>query len=196
MKAVAVSQRVDIFTERREIRDALDQDLTRWIAAAGYLPYPIPNSLFTDTEVKAWLDHLSPCGLILSGGNDIGVVSRRDFTEDTMIRYAEQHELPLLGICRGMQMLAYVGLVPLIGINRHVRARHDLEGEIQGEANSYHTLALSDRPDGYRVLARSEDGNIEAIRRKDLPWEGWMWHPERERIFDQRDLQRLKDLFG
>jgi putative glutamine amidotransferase len=95
-----------------------------------------------------------------------------------------------------MQMMACQCLVSLIGVSGHVRTRHQLAGEIRGEVNSYHGLALAECPPGYRVLARSEDGGIEAIRRNGLPWEGWMWHPERELPFAERDLMRLRNLFG
>ena len=37
----------------------------------------------------------------------------------------------------------------------------------------------------------SEDGSLEAMMHKDLPWEGWMWHPEREEIFSKTDLDRF-----
>jgi putative glutamine amidotransferase len=86
VKVVAVSQRVDVLPERGETRDALDQDLVIWLRAAGYIAYPLPNAFHTDTEICAWLDRLVPCGLVLSGGNDIGAVARRDFTEETMIQ--------------------------------------------------------------------------------------------------------------
>jgi putative glutamine amidotransferase len=46
------------------------------------------------------------------------------------------------------------------------------------------------------VIARSEDGSIEAIRHTSLLWEGWMWHPEREETFASHDIRRLKMLFG
>ena len=46
-------------------------------------------------------------------------------------------------------------------------------------------------PNDYHVLARSEDGEIEAIHHDKYPWEGWMWHPEREENFDERDLKKL-----
>jgi putative glutamine amidotransferase len=62
--------------------------------------------------------------------------------------------------------------------------------------NSYHGFSLATGPLDFEVLARSEDGEIEAIRHKSLPWEGWMWHPEREENFAARDVQRIKALFG
>jgi GMP synthase-like glutamine amidotransferase len=56
-------------------------------------------------------------------------------------------------------------------------------------------MSVDSCPAGYQVLARSEDGEIEAIRHDEFPWEGWMWHPEREERFDARDVNRLKKLF-
>ena len=37
---------------------------------------------------------------------------------------------------------------------------------------------------------------IEAMRHGTLPWEGWMWHPEREANFSPRDLARMKALLA
>ena len=62
--------------------------------------------------------------------------------------------------------------------------------------NSFHNFALSRCSENYRILAKSEDGVIEAIRHKSLPWEGWMWHPERETTFNYEDINRIKDLFN
>ncbi len=195
MKAVAVSQRVDAWPERGETRDALDQRLNVWLVAAGYLPYPVPNGL-PQTVLAQWLAWLKPGGVILSGGNDIGTINERDSTEAMMLDYAAQYALPLLGLCRGMQMLAQHAAMPLITVDDHVRTRHLLHGEIQGEVNSYHNLGVADCPQGYRVLARSADGGIEAIQHNHLPWDGWMWHPERETPFREADGQWLKSLFG
>jgi putative glutamine amidotransferase len=95
-----------------------------------------------------------------------------------------------------MQMLAHWSGVSLKPVTGHVRTRHQLSGQIAAEVNSYHSLALADCPPGFEVLARSEDGEIEAIRHLQRPWQGWMWHPERENDFASHDLQRLQQLFG
>lgn len=196
MKTVAVSQRVDDHPQRRETRDALDQRLTRWLHMAGYMPYPVPNVLRESGGLVEWLNGLQPDGIVLSGGNDLGQVGLRDRTEEALLDYARQHHLPLLGICRGMQMMgvwAQAGLKPVQG---HVASRHVLSGEVTGNVNSYHNYSLADCPEGFRVLARSEDGQIEAVQHLTLPWEGWMWHPEREDAFVAQDFQRLRSLFG
>ena len=94
-------------------------------------------------------------------------------------------------------MMATLSGSSLRRVNGHVRTRHVLQGGvISGEANSYHDMSIDSCPRGYHVLARSEDGEIEAIGHDEYPWEGWMWHPEREESFDDRDLTRLRNLFN
>ncbi|MBU6956867.1 gamma-glutamyl-gamma-aminobutyrate hydrolase family protein [Pseudomonas sp. CVAP len=204
MKVVAVSQRVDVIPERGENRDALDQRLVTLLLVAGFIPVPIPNGLYLQTPdggvihdaLDDWLNAVSPQAIVLSGGNDIGQCSARDLTESRLLDHARSHNLPVLGICRGMQMIAHSEGGELKPVTGHVRTRHTLSGQIVAEVNSYHSFALADCPEGFEVLARSEDGEIEAIRHLSLPWEGWMWHPEREAFFASHDVHRLKKLFG
>lgn len=204
MKLVAVSQRVDTFPERNETRDALDQRLITFLLVAGFIPLPVPNGLYkalpdgrsNSEALYAWLAAVKPQAFVLSGGNDIGQCRDRDLTEGWLLDYARQHQKPLLGICRGMQMLAHCSGTDLHPVQGHVRTRHRITGEVAGEVNTYHAFSLAACPLDFEVLARSEDGEIEAIRHQSLPWEGWMWHPEREENFAVRDVQRIKVLFG
>lgn len=204
MKVVAVSQRVDVHPGRGETRDALDQAIVDFLAAAGCLTIPVPNSLdrsgasrdAAGEYLTAWLTSVAPDAVLLSGGNDIGQHPERDATEDRLLRYAEQRRSPVLGFCRGMQMLAHRAGTGLISVEGHVRTRHIVHGLISAEVNSFHDMALAGCPDGYQVLARSADGQIEAIGHTVLPWEGWMWHPEREVPFSESDLHRARMIFG
>jgi putative glutamine amidotransferase len=200
VKIVAVSQRVDLCHDRGERRDALDQRLGLWLYEAGCLPVPVPNYLAPNhtgrPPLLTWCDRIGVDGIILSGGNDIGSAPDRDVTEAALLDLALKRSLPVLGICRGMQMMAVWAGATLSGAKGHVRTRHQLSGAIGGSANSYHSVCLTSCPEPFRVTARSEDGAIEAVAHARLPWEGWMWHPERESEFDPRDIQRLTALFG
>lgn len=205
---VAVSQRVDVWADRGERRDALDQRLCQWLLAAGCMPMPVPNTLSAPFMVshdgewqglQNWLLAIKPDAVLLSGGNDIGEAPERDHTERRLLAYAKELALPALGICRGMQMMAVWAGGSLAPVSGHVRTRHRLQaatdsGEWPDEVNSFHSFALTECPDGFVATARANDGAIEAMRHATLPWEGWMWHPEREPQFNTTDVMRFRAL--
>ena len=204
---IGISQRVDNIEAHNEWRDALDQRMNAWVVEAGFIPVPVPNSLVdmslsgdSQPMLERWLHSLHIDALLLSGGNDIGSVPHRDLTERYLLRWAEKNSKPVLGICRGMQMIGTYSGVELIHADGHVNTRHQLNinydygQSLPKSVNSYHNLVLQECPTQFEVLATSEDGNIEAIMHRELSWEGWMWHPEREEKFSINDLDRFKNL--
>jgi N5-(cytidine 5'-diphosphoramidyl)-L-glutamine hydrolase len=90
-----------------------------------------------------------------------------------------------------MQMMGMYAGGGLMWVDGHVGVRHKLQdGDKASDlfpepVNSYHNQALQGCPEGFKILAKSEDGNLEAMMHKELPWEAWMWHPERESIFSR-----------
>ena len=180
MKIVAVSQRVDVINGRNE-PGCTGSAFSYVIAAAGGLAVPVPNTLDDAYSFNTWFAAIQPSAIILSGGNNIGEFTKRDQTESRLLDYARDNELPVLGICRGMQMMAHWAGTSLNHVDGHVQTRHKLTGQITAEVNSFHDFSIANCPDNFKVLANSEDGEIEAISHL-LPWEGWMWHPERRKI--------------
>ena len=196
MKIIAISQRVDQYPDRGEARDSLDQRLTCFAAACGVILTPVPNLLNKYDLLLPWLYALSPHGIILSGGEDMGICIERDTSEETLLGYAETLKLPVLGICRGAQVMSVRAGSKIKQIDGHVAVRHRIKGDINGEVNSFHKNIIAEKPNNFSVIARGFNEEIEAIQHDYLPWEGWMWHPEREEKFSSRDIERFKVLFS
>ena len=187
---------MDEHPDRGEIRDALDQRLTYFAATCGAILTPMPNLLNKCNILLSWLHAISPDGIILSGGEDMGISLDRDASEETLLKYAESLKLPVLGICRGAQFIGARAGSKIKRIDGHAGVRHRIKGEINGEVNSFHNNVIADKPNNFSVIATSLDDDIEAIRHNYLPWEGWMWHPEREENLSERDITRFKVLFS
>jgi len=204
-KKIIITQRIEKFKRYNEYRDTLDQRLINWIVFCGFIPIPIPNTLAISGTTKdyncliKWLKQIDPDAIIFSGGNNIGDVNTksRDITEKNLLLWAEKYKKPALGICRGMQMMGVHAGTKLKKISGHAGVRHnlklndELKNSIPLMVNSYHDFALAKCPNMYEVLAMSEDNCIEAIKHKKLSWEGWMWHPEREKNYSDIDKTRL-----
>jgi N5-(cytidine 5'-diphosphoramidyl)-L-glutamine hydrolase len=210
LKKVIVTQRIDYIDNYREIRESIDQALSNWLIQANFLPIPITNS-FLNTKINQnlkvknellienFLSTIKPDALLLSGGNNIGEYLSRDKTEKFLLDWSYNNRLPVLGICRGMQMMSVWSGGKLSQVKNHVGTRHKLkicgsDKKWPTDVNSFHEWGLSNCPSGFELKALTCDGEIEAFKHKDLPWEGWMWHPEREATFNGIDQMRFKRL--
>lgn len=200
MLRVATSQQVNRVEARGEVRDSLDQRLVDWLREVGVIAIPVPNTLQRASSLARWLAAIRPQAIVLSGGNNIGSSQERDDTETALLEYATVHHLPLLGICRGMQMMAHHVGTELKRVPGHANTRHALHPTAGAlgftvDVNSFHDWCLAGCPSGYDIIATAGDGTPEAIRHRSRAWEGWMWHPEREAPFALKDIQRARVVF-
>lgn len=195
MKYIAITQRVQVLSDIQERRDALSQEWASLADSCGFLPLLLPNQL---PIVKKMLDEFSISGILFSGGNDLfaygGDAPERDEVEHFLIEYSITHKIPLLGICRGMQILLDHFGIPLIPVKNHIRVEHGLNnGDI---VNSYHNFGITCCDPVFEVKYISTDGIIEGVVHKQYNWiQGIMWHPERYKIFRQHDIEMIKELF-
>ena len=197
MQTVIYTQRVEIVEGYDERRDCADQNIPKFLQACGYLTVPVPNIC---DIVQGLIDEIQPTGIVLTGGNSLckygGTAPERDEAERKMLAIAIEKNIPVYGFCRGMQViLDYYGC-PLVEVKGHVAVRHTLTGTL-GEitVNSFHNQACMDVSDSLEVLARTEDGVVEAVRAKNERILATMWHPERESVFVRDDIERVRRLF-
>ncbi|HTW89095.1 MAG TPA: gamma-glutamyl-gamma-aminobutyrate hydrolase family protein [Candidatus Binataceae bacterium] len=198
MKAVAVTQRVSVVPAYGERRDCLDQAWTRFLAACGLLPVLLPNVI---DAALALCEGAGIAGLVLTGGNDLAVLGgdapERDDVENALLDLAERRRLPVLGVCRGMQVIQQRFAVPLRRVVGHVAPRQliQINGEPM-EVNSYHHFAALESRSPLEVWAVADDGVVKAIRHSTQPMIGIMWHPERSAPFSAADLALFRRVFA
>lgn len=172
-------------------------------------------------------------GLVLTGGEDVeprrygqephpklGATNPdRDRMELAAVRGALDRDLPVLAICRGMQLLNVA-----LGGTLYQDLPTDLDGDLLHEQeapvgdgwhsarvdpasrlasifdetqlfiNSFHHQAIREPGDGLRPVAWAEDGVIEAVEGPDHQWVfGVQWHPERGEAERQSDPRSHPD---
>lgn len=196
MKRVFLTQRVEHIESIGERRDALSQEWAALAEACGFLPLPVPNDLPT---VQRLLEELPPDGIVLTGGNDLadygGDAPERDAVEAWLIDQAVERRIPLLGVCRGTQMLLRRFGTPLQRVEGHVRVEHPLTNG--DTVNSFHGWGAVECRKPLAPRAWSADGVLEAVGHQDCPWiHGIMWHPERYHPPRERDLAFIKEALG
>ena len=208
MKRIGITQRVENITEYNKRRDCLDQKWAQFLFSLGMLPVILPN--LTPDQLESCWKHLALNGVILSGGNSlsayepksVNAAPERDCFEAALIDKAIADQIPIIGVCRGMQMInVHFGgkLSPCVG---QAGVRHPLvikdeayNSRLYDEVNSFHNYAIAsqDLAAGAEVIACDPNKNIEAIFFPEKHIYGIMWHPERQAPFLKRDQQLIKD---
>jgi len=197
-------------------RSGVNANYVRSVLAAGGLPVIIVPDIGREEAIELFGD----CdALLLTGGEDVDparygaephpalgtIDARRDENELALITEARARDLPILGICRGIQVLnvAFGGTLiqdlpsqrpgaidhdPPMG--RDVRSHPvtvteisrlaDILGEIELQANSFHHQAIDLLGEGLVATALAPDGVVEGVESVDA--HDWIvavqWHPE------------------
>lgn len=207
----------------------------RWIEAYG----SEIETLKLSEKVNNLPDAERCQGILFTGGEDVhprfygkpeylsychqdDVNELRDEFELKLMEYTERNRVPVLGICRGLQVFnVFMGgtLIPHIpawgkpthaklvdGSDRYHLIKvapnswfEDLIGQIEGETNSNHHQSIDRIGEGLVVSAFSEDGIVEAADRKDTVGKGFLclvqWHPER--MYNQQNpfVYKIREAF-
>jgi putative glutamine amidotransferase len=192
-----------------------EASLLEWIRSGGALPFLVPDLRDRDA-LDETAEHFD--GLVLSGGADVSPTSyreepirpewsgdaSRDAYEIALLDAFRRHDKPVLGVCRGHQLLnvalggtLYQDLlqqgvavrphrdaVIYDELNHGLRIQpgswlHELYGVENAITNSIHHQGVKDLAPGLEPAAWSEEGIVEAIRDPKARFTvGVQWHPE------------------
>lgn len=165
-----------------------------WLTEYGFKPY------FLGAECK-----IIDAPLILCGGGDIGKNPKRDVRELNWISIALENSQPIIGVCRGMQILNHYFGGDVENISEELCENHLNDIFDDDEDHSYrlsqfhnvinvdgNTINVNSRhhqhcrwvPLNFKITHRSEDGTVEGI--EDVKNKIWavQWHPERNECDD------------
>lgn len=191
--------RKDYPGDRHELRDCLALDWPRFLARlCPSLPWiMLPN---IGSEITAYAGQLGIDRLIFSGGEEWGQWPLRDITEQHLFSWAKG--MPILGICRGAQVINRLLGGRAQPVSGHVARYHKIllasciADISECVVNSYHNFGI--RPDclapGLVPFAWSQDGFIEGFISADSRICGIMWHPERDGCPPETDTFLLRHL--
>lgn len=212
----------------QKLMDFVPRPAVNAVLAAGGIPVSLPY--IPKEEINGLLERLD--GVIFPGGPDIdptfmgeepipelGVTNRdRDVFEIALVRTAVATKVPILGLCRGAQIIdvalggsvyqdlesQYPGKVlkhhqsaPGDQPTHFVSVDHDSKlFKTIGDnvfVNSRHHQAIKEVPEGLHVVAKATDGVIEGIENTDASVQAVQWHPENMWEHDSRQLDIFRD---
>ena len=204
MLKIGITSRVVEAETYAEKRDAISQDWTTFIQKINGIPIYIPNSLL---DIESFANELKIDALVLSGGDNVGFPPEREKTEHALINFAMKNEIPLLGVCRGMQKINqfFGGSQDKLETDEHVNNEHQIKihdkkllnifGSEIINVNSFHHNIIKEKTLGQDLIPfalSNIDDTIEGFYHQKFPFFGVMWHPEREqKEFDKGMMNQL-----
>lgn len=215
----------------QKLMDFVPRPAVDGVVAAGGIPVSLPY--IPKEQINGLVERLD--GIIFPGGPDIdptfmgeepipqlGATNRnRDIFEIALIRTAVAKKVPILGICRGAQIInvALGGTVyqdlnsqfsgkllkhqqeapgeqptHFISVNHESKLFKTISDNVF--VNSTHHQAIRDVATDLKIVAEAPDGVIEGIENDDATIQGVQWHPENLWQHDARQLEVFQDFIS
>lgn len=208
--------------------DALNASAVRTVARMGWEPLLVPTAELPTAETHAAARRADL--IVLMGGEDVdprlyGVrvdypgsghhEPRTDSTHIAVVLEAMQHHKPVLGICRGMQVInvalggtlvqhlptverhrGSAGTDPFVRTVVRIESETDLDADVDAaqSVRCTHHQAVDVLGTGLRVAARAADGVVEAVVHESAPLTGVQWHPEHPATAEEQLAPLLRRL--
>jgi putative glutamine amidotransferase len=172
-----------------------------------------------------FLIRIGVSGIILTGGNNLSssvktidgrnavdlpemddLAPERDETESALLKGSINLKIPVLGVCRGMQVMNIFHGGQIQKIEGHVNINHNLD-YIENSwpyshflsrrcVNSFHEMGIteSDIASNLQILAKAGE-SVEVFVYDKYRHLGIMWHPERDKLFSKADIGLVNSFF-
>ena len=208
MKKILITQRLTLNDNYYELREVLDVKWGALLQEIEFLPIIAP----CEFNFEVYFNQIKIDGILLTGGNDLHSLNKndtslkRDLFEKKIIDYGINNNIPIFGVCRGMQVIAGYFGASFEKAQNQVAIKHrlivnpaskyyNLLNEID-EVNAYHNYSIKKIPANFLVSATNDNKMIKAIEHTKYRIFAQMWHSERENPFSQAELALIKNFFN
>lgn len=191
--------------------DTIEHAYLDYFQNLGFYPIIISNRV----NFKHIFSNVSFNGVVFTGGLDVSYINHpiqneitnlRDSFEYQLLNYCIQHKIPILGICRGLQIInSYFGGTISKDIVGHINKEHSIifntnysvfkKNQIIS-VNSFHNHGISKHNLSSELTALchcTSDNLIEGVYHNDIPLLAIQWHPERQKSENPFINQMIKN---
>ena len=177
-----------------------DEDIQKFLNLLNLKIYP-----FLQNKGKISKSFKNADGLLLLGGGDLYKYDKkeenrlRDNIEKKLFKYFFRSNKPIIGICRGFQMIMDIYGVQMKKGKGHIRKFHNLKLESSrflklknSKVNYYHNYIVEELPINFNIVSKMKDGSIEISEHKHKKILCFMFHPERKMKSQKKLISEIK----
>ena len=199
---IGLTMRITENTSYVEYRDSISHDWINYLSNYGISPILLPNY---SADIQSFMASISLSGIIISGGDSIidnptnhteNIYHQRDISELSILENGIRMGLPILGTCRGLQIINkfFKGAITSNirkSKDHPVASNHNINiltnpiipefSDSEVSVNSYHDdgICMDDLSKCLKPFATWENTLVEGFYHPNLPILGIQWHPER-----------------
>lgn len=195
---IIVTQRIDFFPPHNERRDSLDINWYSFFEKVGVTPILIPNNLNITIRI---LRSFKIDGILLTGGNTLahlkgGDAPERDEVEKYLVEYGLNCKIPIIGVCRGFQILQHYFAGELIPIKGYAGIEHQvfMNGNKVRTITTHCNYGFKNSP--FDIISIDENNIVLSAENKEKKIYGQLWHPERQMNFSNDDVLKFKKVWS